>query len=648
MRPQQNIAGKDKRIIFAAGAFTAVSQTLFVRETLAVVSGNELVIGILLAVWLSATALGSVLGGKLSFVRMNVILVFLTFFCFFGFTGIRAVRLFLMPGESPSLPVILCAVTVCEAPLDRAGGYVFGALAKKIGGSGIYRWEQAGSLAGLAVLSAAIAAFVPNFVIAAAVSLVILFAIDDMVGRIITAALTAIFVLSDHTSSAWKYPLRVQEITYTPEGEVARAVVDGKKITFVNGSLYSAGYSIPAVEQAVHTPLGMHPGVRKVLIINSAGHLEEARKYRGAEILCIRTDHLFNDAFCQYGTLKEAQKQGPFDVVVMGGSVPDNAASSRFFTHAFFTNIRRLTGDSGIFSFTMPFNTEYSDQRQQRMRDVIVYTLMSVYRYIRILPGEGFTFTASDIDYTFPEVCKVENNYYNNLILAGLTAERINEANKPPVFHSLHTPARPLLLAASLDWYIERLKAERWILIALPFFLVMLLMPSGRWSVEALSVGSSGLCAGVYSVAIILLYQSVYGTVYSRLSLLMLFLAAGFTAGCFVRKLPFSDLLIGGALGGSLLALSLCETPPAPFFFIGNAAAGFLTAGQFVTRRSTPPGVLYAADCMGGVPGMALASTLMIPVFGASVVAAGIIIIKTAVWFAVILLSRIQHNRNSI
>ena len=195
----------------------------------------------------------------------------------------------------------------------------------------------------------------------------------------------------------------------------------------------------------------------------------------------------------------------------------------------------------------------------------------------------------------------------------------------------MHTAARPRLLYAALKRYMEQFRIEWWMVAGLPALLFLALLPLFRQSMEALSVGSSGFCAGVFSVAILLLYQSVYGTVYAQLSLLLLSLAGGFTAGCFVRKFPMSDVTIGLLTGGMLFGLSLPDTPPAPLFFIANAAAGFLVSAQFVTRRRTSAGKLYAADCAGGVLGMALASTMLIPVFGLAAVAAGLAVMKTAV-----------------
>ncbi|MBN1306817.1 MAG: hypothetical protein JXA18_02795 [Chitinispirillaceae bacterium] len=622
---------RDVATIFAAGAVTAVAQTLLVREVFAVVSGNELVIGIMLAIWLAATAAGSAFGDRFPFTNPDRALISLMLLFIAGMTGIRAVRLLLLPGESLTPKLLLLILTACEAPVAFMGGNIFGTLARRGRGEAMYRHEQAGTLTGLLALSGAVTAFAPNYLIAAVTLLVIVPLLNGAVQRFTGGALLVLFLLSDPWTAAWKYPLPVDRITYTHEGETAQATVDGHRITYVNGSLYAATYATPAIEQAVHTPLGMHPHPHDVLIVNSTGHLFEARKYEEADVRCIRTDRLIRDTCCPRTRLEKAARWGPFDAVVLGCGMPDNAATSRFFTRTFLGRMHELVGDSGVYSFTLPFSTEYADRQDRLLRDIIVTTVVSVFRYVKILPGEGITFVASDTDYRLPASCRVANEYYDDMILAGLTQERIETANRPPQQHLLHTAAHPRILLASLERYMERFKFERWMFIAFPVLLVLLLLPALRWTMESVSIGSSGCCTGIYSVALILLYQSIFGTVYAELSLLLLFLAGGFAAGCFVRKFPLSDPAIGIVLGGSLLMLALLDAPPPPLFFLGNAAAGFLTAAQFVTRKTTPAGLLYVADNAGGVLGMALASTILIPFFGMAAIAIGIAVMKTGV-----------------
>ncbi len=626
----QGVPGSSGAVVFATGLVTAVMQVVLVREVLTVIAGNEMTVGMVLAIWLAATAAGA--GGaqkktvlSLSDALLVVLIVFAA-----GLAGIRAVRLFQLPGAAvpPQLLPLLLLVTV--VPGAAAGGYIFGVTVKNGEGRNRYSNEQAGSLLGLSLVAIAIWRSVPNGIIAAGVLLLLLPLLHGSIRRGVGIAVVALLFLTDSSTAAWKYPFPVSRIHYTRDGEVATATVEGEHLTYVNGTLHALSYGTPAVEQAVHAPLSMLPAMpRSILLLNSAGHLIEAQKYRGAEIRCIRLDRLMVDSCCPFGSLAPEMSHGPFDAVLLACSMPDNISTSRYFTRSFFRQIKILTGDSGIFSFTLPFHGEYIDEREEKIRSIIITTLRDVFRYVQVLPGEGFTFLAADADYTLPDSCRVTTGYFQPVVLAGLTAERIAAANRPPSVNRMHTAAHPWLLMPVLDGYLHLFSLSRWLFIALPLLLVMVLLPLTRLSKPVVSVGSTGMCIGVYSTGLIIMYQSFYGTIYSQLPLLLLSLSAGFAAGCRVRQFPYSDLWVGGILGGSLAVLVIyTKEPPVVLFFLCNAVAGYMGSAQFVTRSTRQTGFLYAADCTGGVLGMALAATILIPQFGLGMVAAGIVALK--------------------
>lgn len=627
------IAGKlpgEERIIFASGAVTAVMQTLLVREVYSVVSGNELVIGIMVAVWLAATAAGSSAAGRLPYMRPQTLLAVMTVLSIGAMVGVRSIRCVLMPGESITLQALSIALVFVEAPLAAVAGLLFATVAREARGAGIYRREQFGTLVGLVVLSCGVMMHLPNYLIAAMALLSVVVLPVGVFCRLVAAVVIVCFLVSDDPTSAWKYPLPVERIIYGHEGEIAHAAIDGKSIMFVNGAVYAVDFPTPAIEQAVHVPLGMLGNARTVLVINNSGHLGEVRKYPGVQTRCIRLDRLFKDSTCACANTDELGRLGRFDAVLLGCGMPESVAASRFFTQSFFRRMRRLVADSGVFSFTLSLSVEALDREEALIRDIVVSTLREEFGHVSVFPGEGVTFVASDVEYPFPESCRVENSYFDNVILAAVSKERLKRANAPLRQRLLHTAAHPRLILVSLDRFMGRFNVRRGtfvvLLIVVAAFLFSLLYRSG----ETVSIGSSGFCTGVYSVSLLLLFQLMYGTVYMELSLMFMALAAGFAAGCFVGRFPCSDLVLGTVQCATLIFLVALEEPPRLLFFIGNSAAGFLTAAQFVTRGSTQTARLYAADCAGGVLGMALASTVLLPLFGIVPVAVAIFVIKGA------------------
>ena len=117
-------------------------------------------------------------------------------------------------------------------------------------------------------------------------------------------------------------------------------------------------------------------------------------------------------------------------------------------------------------------------------------------------------------------------------------------------------------------------------------------------------------------------------------SLLMMSLTSGFVLGTLMKRLKHYDLLIGLYCFVSLGLLSLMAYPPAVLFYCANILMGVLTGGQFVVIKKTPAASLYAADLCGGALGMALCSTVLVPVFGIIAVAGGLCVLKVLTWFS--------------
>ncbi|MCX7726710.1 MAG: hypothetical protein N2053_07660 [Chitinispirillaceae bacterium] len=618
-----------ERIIFVSGFSTAIAQNIVIREIFTIVSGNELTIGLILSLWLVATAIGSVVGGKYFFKNNNILLFFLSFIFVLCITGIRSSRLLFLPGEAISPIYLTILIILFTIPLAFWGGYIFGIIStQKKNGNLVYRSEQFGTLCGLTCFSVGAIALLPNYLLSLSFLLIILTAINGKWWKFFIILIISFFIFSDRLTINFKYPTKINKIIYGLEGEIAFSKVDNDTIVFVNGSLYSTSYSIPLIEQSVHTPFSMHPNPKKALLLNQHGHITEITKYKDVEITCRRLDLLIKDISCVFSTIDNLIKKEKFDIIILATSLPENIASSRYFTKEFFSKIHLLTADSGIFSFTLPIYSEHLSKNQWSIHNIIVSTLKTVFRDVKVLPGEGLTFIASDVSYPFPQKCKVNNSFFDNLILAGLSSERLEEVNKEVQSSKIHTVFHPYLIGVSLENYLEKFTKAKGFLITIGFILLLFLLFLIKPTADNIAVGTTGFCIGIYSVAIMLLYQSINGTLYSHIAILTFALYCGFTVGSFVSKFPNSDLVIGILLGVSLLFLSFLRTQSILFFLLCNFLGGFLSSAQFVTRKTEKIASLNAADCAGGVFGMALSSTFIIPSFGIKIVAMIIITIK--------------------
>jgi hypothetical protein len=239
---------------------------------------------------------------------------------------------------------------------------------------------------------------------------------------------------------------------------------------------------------------------------------------------------------------------------------------------------------------------------------------------------------ASDRPFPFSWGPRVKTQYLESMIMPAVSARQIADANNRPIVASINTTNRPYGLLLGLTLWADLFKGAFMlvaaILVAL-FIVFMGVLPKTR---NVFSMGSTGFAVGVYSVALLLLYQSTYGLLYSRISLLLIMLSGGFFLGTLFRRFKQSDLFIGLYCFASLGALAVVPYPPAPLFFCAHFGIGVLCGAQFVSRKNTPAGILYAADLCGGALGMALCSTVLVPLVGVLSVAAGLCVLKIGVW----------------
>jgi hypothetical protein len=348
---------------------------------------------------------------------------------------------------------------------------------------------------------------------------------------------------------------------------------------------------------------------------------------------CIESEPLLATPGCIIAAPESFRTKKRYDAIFLGSSIPQTTATNRLYTVSFFKKMKNLMTDSGIFSFSLPLSENYLSPSEKRMSDVLKSTLAAVFKYVLIFPGNGFTFMASDQTITIGEKPRVKTDYLESSILPSVTTERIAAANKKPVETMINTSNKPLSLLVGLTLWIDLFRGT-WPIVAslaaIVLFASAMALPKSK---EVFSIGSTGFAAGIYSVAFLMLYQSTYGLLYSRISLLLCCLTLGFMIGTLVKRLPLPDLLVGAYCVATLGLLSHFPYPPAILFFAAHCGMGVLAGGQFASVKNAPAGTLYAADCVGGALGMAL-TVVIIPLFGISAVAGGLFAIKCIVQFA--------------
>ena len=634
------------RPVFITGFSAVIIQCVLLREFLAVFFGNELVLGIILSVWLLFCGVGSLWGSRRGRWHSGLYSAALTISAAAGMVFIRYFPVLFEPGAVIPTAAIAFLFIVAQAPVSFLTGYIFGTFSKVSSRRDhIYGLENSGALSGAAVLYGIILLGAANCVIliVALIPLPLIHLLDKQEiskKNVFTTALSFALVLlvstilftTDKTSASWKYAGDVAQIQYTKEGEIAWMINETDTTLLLNNKIYKSTLNEPVAEQAVHIPGAQLKNAETALILFDRGHYAELTKYPKLTIDIIETVPALASKQSIITTPEKYNPLRKYDLVFIGAPLPDNTASSRFFTVSFFKRMNAIMSPNGVLTFTLPFNENYMPANELHLYNILRNTLGAVFPFVLVFPGNGYaTFMASNTSLRIPDRISVKTNYLSSFIIPALSEGRVEKANGPSKTTTVNKNTRPVALYFSLMNWMEVYGFSAGLLICLLVVILILavvLLPKSR---SVLSVATSGLATGVYSIAIMLLYQATYGSLYSEISLLLLALSLGFAAGSKLRSLPFSDSVIGIYFVLSFLVLSLIPQPHVLLFIICHFGIGFLSAGQFVTRKESLPGILNTADLIGGVFGMALSSTLLIPIFGIVPVAIAIFIMKVII-----------------
>jgi spermidine synthase len=310
------------RIALAAVGFTSmIAQVLLMRELVATLYGNELILGLILMAWLAWVAVGS--GGleRLPIARRLGTMTFALGLSLAGvlllaqITVVRALRTLLgvTPGAFIEFGPMLVALILILAPVCLLTGFLFTLGARLMvseGGAGAraYVWESLGAVAGGILFSFVLIFWLNPFqtaLLVAAVDLTVagyqvrglslslpagarylfLFAILALV------ALPAGRFLQDATLE-WQWP----DLVFAADSPYGRLVVqarDGQRVFFQNGLLAFETQGTFA-EEVAHFPLLVHPDPRNILLIGGgvAGDLREILKHPGARVTYAELDPL--------------------------------------------------------------------------------------------------------------------------------------------------------------------------------------------------------------------------------------------------------------------------------------------------------------------------------------------------------------------
>lgn len=579
---QQNF---DKYIISSAigvlGFSNILTQILVLREFLSVLSGNELVIGILLSNWMLISGLGAYLGRFARF-RFQIVLIILiqsviAFLPLLTVFALNTSRFNLFtPGIELNILQTLFFSFIILLPFCILSGMLFNIFATyqeefhpRIAVSRTYAIESLGSFAG-----GLFSAFIMIYYLDLYTGLLMIMLINLMIIILLSfyhSLQNGFIVLSSSAILLMIILLFIPEDLNKHRLFTSQQVIDNRESVFgqvtitrsgdqlnyyENGVLLYSSSDIEGTEEVAHLAFSQHSGADKILVLsgNFVALMKQINKYPASETDFVEMNPVrfeqqtsFQDKIdsMQYENvnlilqdpvlyLKSTQKK--YDLIIMNMPGPTSAMINRYYTRSFFKRIHEHLSENGVFTFYLPPVKNYLGDQMLALISSIENTLQTVFQNIDILSSKKTYFLASDNPLSanilgILQKRNIENEFLNehyfneNLIRMRskmITEKLIDEA-------PLNRNFRPIAYYYQIRQWLHQFGISIDYIFAI---LIILIIPV-LILIKPVNFGlfTGGFTASALEFLIILSFQVIYGYLYQFVGLIIAVFMLGLYIG---------------------------------------------------------------------------------------------------------------------
>jgi len=711
--------------IFVIGLSGIVAQIIILRELLVNFYGNELTVGIILANWVMLEAIGVFLLGRLiekiknklnAFIVLNVLFALILPSC------VYLARVFKVISGIPfSEAVSLSAVFISSLMIVLPAAFLHGALfscgckvyslagnqERSIGK--VYTWETLGTISGGVLLAYVLIPLINSFQIVFIVSLLNLFLSLNLIsarrvkylflaGLMLLAILFFIPATNYLQKSSIQKQWQGQQVLDYRNSNYANIVVtkELEQYTFFYNGLPVIITPFPDkqfVEELAHFPLLFHSQPSRVLVAGGGigGLIAEILKYPVAQVDYVEIDPLVIKMVQAYPTPLSEKEFGDrrvkivntdpriflnsrgglnlpyyYDVILLGLSNQSDLSCNRLFTREFFSLAKRRLAPNGLLALWMNGSLTYLSPESRNLNNCILNSLKSVYRYVRIIPGEHNIFIASSnarilslsaeslsgqlvrnnipVSLLIPDYLKYRLSQdkldWFNLQMAQATAEINRDLRPVAVYETLKLTNKKFSPRFSRFFdYLNYLNLKP-IFLAILLVTALLIFISKRTSNRKIplsyAIFTTGFFGMLASLLLIFAYQIFYGYLYQKISALTAVFMAGIAVGSAILVSGLSriratkaklvglegtiavfSLILGVAISsGSTLVIYLCLFIAGLLMGMEFPLVGKLYLGETNNRVGEASGWLYASDLLGGWLAGVLTGVAFLPILG--------------------------------
>jgi spermidine synthase len=357
----------------------------------------------------------------------------------------------------------------------------------------------------------------------------------------------------------------------------------GEQYTFFTDGVPSITTPIPDIastEDFVHFPMLFHEKPESILILGggAGGMIQEILKYPVTHVDYVELDPLLLKLIQKFPTpltqteLSDSRvkihytdgrffvqrAQDRFDLIFIGLSAPQELQTNRLFSSEFFSSAKKKMNPDGIIVLTLPGSLTYISPELRDLNACITESLRSIYRSVRIIPGDTNLYLASDskkLEQATPEELMKrldKRKIKTSLMTRGYIRYRLHERWLKWFLKSMegkevspNSDFRPLGVFFYLSYWNALFSPyltsifqwlERWSLsltLGLTAIFTLLLSiifikrsETSRYSLPY-AIFTSGFADMMLNLAILFTFQTLYGYLYYQIGLLITLFMAG-------------------------------------------------------------------------------------------------------------------------
>jgi spermidine synthase len=578
-KPIPFTAGQYSIFFFLLGFISMMAQLVLLRENIKSFHGNELVIGIFLAIWMILTALGSQAGNNyrlaISQDRLYGLLVLLGALpILIHILLILEKRFFFLPGYQVGVLEMTISILLLTVLFTGVSGFLFGYVSKIRGEhasrSSAYRLDALGSLAAGLLFSLILVHLLNNlqqltllFLITA---LLVLWIYKYPEGRTMKwmlslagAIMLALSLMPGIVNKVEGLRYRQEQILQikdTPHGNLTFTSRNNQITGYMDGNPVLSTADLTRAEEAVHFPALQHHAPQSFLLMGGGltGHISEAMKYGPERIDYCEADPWIYRLGRTYfpETTSESlhfipkdgrswlMKAGDsrYDVVISTAGDPLTIGWNRYFTLEFYKLVKRHLNPDGVFCMKLSTGGNYVNDEGSALLGINYHTLKQVFSHVVIVPGTSTYFIASELPLSldFPSLVdkhQISTTYvhpdYLDAMQLLFDSEQLSERIQDEEA-LLNKDLRPSLFFASLTGLQSRMGQHALGISGILAVLILVVLWFLYNPVKT-SMYVSGFTGAGIQMVLIMVMQSFYGFAYLVAPLMITIFMGGIVLG---------------------------------------------------------------------------------------------------------------------